>query len=487
MKLFDIFFRKESSNTFIPALHKNSWESLPNDFTVTDTETARRFFMACEGNYNIMTQHFSKNVYEAFNSVTDYKLRCAFTKEFALKKFNSILNGEADQIPSVIFQVYDAARRWGMDFYDEEIIIKLTAVAKASNEGKLKTNDTWIKYYLSQYNTRSEDILKIQPLVEMTYEYLTTKYPNNNDYYIDEVIKLCSSLKGLMLEMRTPDVSLGMEFTLSDDDDISKIINEFSSICNNSAGQIKEMIYQLNCIYGIKTPVFFLTAASEAVDYGSNNSWDIFRFAVVFYHENISAVFECVRNRDGYFYPERKYMEQYPLLAKFKNTLAQAIAFYRNKSAYNSFCQALTDNCSILTNHEKQKALCKSFGDCFAYMRERIKDQSIKATLNELLDCCEEISPIIGIDQTTFYDPATEQEIEECEARTGLTIPQPMREFLMFSNGGSLFDNSTIIYSTSKIGEYTLDGYDDENAKIYIPIGDFLGDGTAFVMNKTTG
>jgi len=58
---------------------------------------------------------------------------------------------------------------------------------------------------------------------------------------------------------------------------------------------------------------------------------------------------------------------------------------------------------------------------------------------------------------------------------------------MMFSNGAALFENTTTIYSASEIGEYNLDGYDDENAKIYIPIGDFIGDGTAFVLNKKNG
>ena len=30
-------------------------------------------------------------------------------------------------------------------------------------------------------------------------------------------------------------------------------------------------------------------------------------------------------------------------------------------------------------------------------------------------------------------------------------------------------------------------GYDDENAETYLPVGDFIGDGTQFVLNKQTG
>ena len=475
---------------------KHSWESLPEGFIVTDTETARQFFMACDGDYSIMTKQFPE-VYESFQTATDYKTRHDLTKEFAIKKFSSLLTGEEDNIPSVAAKVYNVARHWGMDFYDDEIIAKLTAVADLSNKRSPNTtdrfgkdypiqfqHDTWLKNYLMQYNDRGERILKVRPLVDMTYEYLTTKYPNNNDYYIDEIIKLCSTLKGLILELQIPDASLGMEFTLSDEDDIDKIITEFSVLCNDSAGHIKGMIHQLNCIYGVRTPDLFLTAASPAVDHGSNNSWDTFRFAAVFYQENLTAVFECRRDKDGYFYPESKFRERYPVLLKYKSALAQAIAFYRNRNALEAF---LNGSAYASGNYERQKALCKRFGDCFAYMRERIQDQSIKDTLNELLDCCEEVSPIIGIDQTAFYEPATEQDIQECEARTGIIIPRPMREFLMFSNGAALFENSTTIYAASEIGKYTLDGYDDENAKIYIPIGDFIGDGTAFVLNKTNG
>lgn len=521
MKLFDRLFGRKSSDFSIPNAtkpcqqtipgndaskngsaapkSKQSWESLSEGFIVTDTESARQFFMACDGDYNIMTEHFSSEVYKSFEKFADYKTRCAFTKEFALKKFNSVLEGKKEYLPSIAAQVYSVARYWGMDFYDEEFIEKLNALAKLSNERSPKTkdtfgkdyptqfqHDTWIKNYLSQYNNRGEGILKVQPLVEMTYEYLTGKYPDNHDYYIDEIIKLCSTLRGLILEMQSPDTSLGMKFALSDKNDIDKIIAEFSAICKGSAGHIKGMIHQLNCVYGIRTPAFFLTAANPAVDYGSNHSWDIFKFAVVFYQENLTAVFECWRDKDGYFYPESKFREQYPILLKYKRAIAQAIAFYRNRSASETFRKGLTDDYAN-SNYERQKTLCRRYGECFAYLRERIQNQSIKDTLNELLDCCEEVSPIIGIDQTTFYKPATEQEIQECEGRTGIIIPQPMREFLMFSNGASLFENSTTIYSVSEIGKYTLDGYDDEKAKLYIPIGDFIGDGTIFVLNKTNG
>jgi len=416
---------------------KHSWESLPEGFIVTDTETARQFFMACDGDYSIMTKQFPE-VYESFQTVTDYKTRHDLTKEFAIKKFSSLLIGEEDNIPSVAAKVYNAARHWGMDFYDDEIIAKLTAAAELSNKRSPNTtdrfgkdypkqfkHDTWLKNYLMQYNNRGEKVLKVRPLVDMTYEYLTTKYPNNHDYYIDEVIKLCSTLKGLILELQIPDASLGMEFALSDEHDIDKIITEFSDLCNGSAGHIKGMIHQLNCVYGVRTPAFFLTAASNDVDYGSNHAWDTFRFAVVFYQENVTAVFECRRDGDGYFYPESRFSERYPVLLKYKNALAQAIAFYRNRSALEAFNKDFMYGCG---NYEKQKALCQKLGDCFAYLRARIQDQSIKGTLNELLDCCEEVSPIIGIDQTIFYEPATEQELQECEARTGIIIPRPMRD-----------------------------------------------------------
>lgn len=522
MKLFDWLFGKKLSDTFIPdrtlsqqqnTVHtkasskstshesRQSWKNLPDGFTVTDLESAKQFFMACDGDYDIMTKHFPDDVYKAFESFADYSTRRSFTKAFALKEFDRVLDGEDVFIPSVAAKVYSAARYWGLDFYDEDFIAKLTAVSKRSNEISPHTNDrfgreyprqfqhdTWLKNYLAQYNTRDEDevILRVQPLVDMTFDYLTAKYPDNHDYDIGEVIKLCSTLKGLILELQSPDASLGMEFSLFDESDLDKIIAAFSVICHGSAGHIKGMIYRLNCIYGIRTPAFFLTAASPAVDYGSSHSWDIFKFAVVFYQEDQAVYFECWRDRDGYLYPESRFREQYPILLKYKRELAQAIAYYRNRNASEAFLKSLDISYASL-NFEKQKKLCEPFGECFADLRGRIKDQSIKDTLSDLLDSCEEISPIIGIDQTSFNEPASEQEIQECEERNGITIPLPMREFLMFSNGATLFENSTTVYSVSEIGKYTLDGYDDENAKLYIPIGDFIGDGTIFVLNKTSG
>lgn len=483
--------KAEKSNKSDNTLKNKYLQRLPDDFVITDKESAHSFFMACEGSYQIMKEHFSQEIYEAFSNIADYQTRREFTKEYALKKFHSILNSEADQIPSVVIQVYNVAEYWGMDFYDDEIIEMLMSVAKFSNEEKLLTNDTWIKYYLNKYNNRGKEILKIKPLVDMTYDYLMKKYPDNNDYYIGEVLNICNTLKGLMLEMSEPDVSLGMQFSLAEDKEIDLILDEFSAVCNDNAGRIKGMIYSLNCIYGIRTPEFFITAASDAVDAGSNRSWDIFRFTAVFYCENTAAFFECIRHEDGLFYPESRFRKKYPVLVQYQDKIAKAIAFYRNRDASEKFRKHLENENPEFSYYnamaDKRKTLCERFGDSFAYLRERIHGQSISNTLTELLDCCEAVSPMIGVEQTSFNSPATAQEIAECEGRIGFTLPVQMKEFLQFSNGASLFDNSTTIWDTSRIGKYTLDGYDDENAETYLPIGDFIGDGTQFVLNKKTG
>ena len=492
MKLFEsLFGHKPEITTPEQTPPKPAWQNLPADFTVTDPASARLFFMACAGDAEIMTGHFPQNVYKDFKSVADYPMLCSFTKSYALKKFDSILHGAETQVQAVMQDVFHVARYWGMDFYDPEIIEKLTAVISFCCEKKLRTGDLWLKHYLSRYNNSGREIMKVYDLVHVTDAYLAQKYPDNTDYYIGEIIKLCSTLKGLMLEAAEPDPACSMEFALAEDQDIDRILAEFSAIHNGSAGHIKGMIHQLNCVYGVRTPAFFLTAASDAVNSGSNHSWDTFRFAVVFAQENVTAVFECWRDQDGYFYPESRFRKQYPVLEQYQKSLAKAIAFYRNREAAEAFRkQVETENTAFRFSDAffaRRDQLCKRYGECFAALRTRIRDQSISGTLTELLDACEIVSPIIGIDQTEFCEPAAEQDIRECEARTGVTIPQPMREFLMFSNGASLFENSTRIWSTSEIGKYTLDGYDDENAAVYLPIGDFIGDGTQFVLSKETG
>lgn len=492
MKLLDALFGKnKTKDAPKPLPPKPAWQNLPEDFKVTDPASARLFFMACEGDDQIMSEHFPQKVYEDFKAVTDHPMLCSFTRSYALKKFDSILHGAEDQIQAVMSNVYHVAGYWGMDFYDPEIIEKLTAVIRLCGEKQLCTGDLWLRNYLSRYNNSGSEVMKVFELVHVTDAYLAQKYPNNTEYYIGEIMKLCSTLKGLMLESTKPDSSLAMEFALAEAQDIDRILDEFSAIYSGSAGHIKGMIHQLNCVYGIRTPAFFLTAASDAVGYGSNRSWDTFRFAAVFYQENVTAVFECWRRQDGYFYPESKFRKQYPVLEQYQEALAKAIAFYRNREAAEAFRKQIeSENPAFRfsdAHFTRRDQLCKRYGDCFTALRARIRDQSIRETLTELLDCCEIVSPIIGIDQTEFCPPAAEQDIRECETRTGVPIPLPMREFLLFSNGASLFENSTRIWSTSEIGKYTLDDYDNENAKIYLPIGDFIGDGTQFVLHKTTG
>ena len=516
MKIFDSLFAKKTDKAPISEklsamreqteqksselLKKKPWECLPQDFAVTDTETARQFFFACNGSRTIMEKHFPKEVTEAFDALTESSMRRAFTLEYALGKFDALLDGSEEDIPSVAHDVIATAGYWGMDYYDPVFIEKLMAVAALSNKRSPNTadrfgreypvqvrHDTWIKDYLRRYNNGGEYILKVKPLVEQTSDYMNAKYSPPYEHFIGEVISLCNTLKGLLLETQLPDSSLSMEFALADDEIIDKILGEFSAQCKGSSGHIKGMIHRLNCTYGIRTPEFFLTAASDAVDRGSNNSWDTFRFAAVFFAEDVTAVFECRRDKNGYFVPEKKYETQYPILSGYSKKIARAVALYRNRSAKEDFQNSHAECCLHSANYDRQKELCRRFGDCFGFMRERINGQSISETLTELIDCCEEVSPMIGIEQTTFNEPATEAEITECEEKNGIKIPLPMREFLMFSNGASLFEYSTTVYGTSEIGGITLDGYDDENAEIYIPIGDFIGDGTMFVLNKTSG
>lgn len=478
-------------------------KALPDGFMVTDKESARAFFMACEVNRQTMKEVFSQEVYDAFQGITDYQMLREFTKEFALKKFQSILTGEADDIPSIAYQVCQVSRSWGMDFYDDEFIESLIAVSKLSNQKSPNVkwgekgypiqfrHDTWLLQFLEKYNNRGKEVLKVKPLVEMTSDYLTKKYPQNHEHQIAETLKMCSTLKGLITEATSQSESLGMKFALANENEIDRILDEFSAICNDHAGKIKGMIYSLNCVYGIRTPEFYITAASDTVDAGSNRSWDTFKFAAVFYHENTAAFFECIRHEDGFFYPEKRFREKYPVLVQYQDKIAQAIAFYRNRDASEKFRKHLENENPEFSYYnamaDKRKTLCERFGDSFAYLRERIHGQSIGDTLTELLDCCEAVAPMIGVEQTSFNAPAAEQEIAECEGRIGFALPVQMKEFLQFSNGASLFENSTTIWDTATIGKYTLDGYDDENAKTYLPIGDFIGDGTQFVLNKETG
>ena len=79
MKIFDSLFAKKTDKAPIseklsamreqteqkssePA-KKQPWECLPQDFAVTDTETARQFFFACNGSRTIMEKHFPKEVF----------------------------------------------------------------------------------------------------------------------------------------------------------------------------------------------------------------------------------------------------------------------------------------------------------------------------------------------------------------------------------------------------------------------------------------
>lgn len=114
----------------------------------------------------------------------------------------------------------------------------------------------------------------------------------------------------------------------------------------------------------------------------------------------------------------------------------------------------------------------------------RIPDGELSGYFAEIIRLCKEYPHEITWE---FHAPVSAKEIASFEKRNKLTIPDQLKELLMFSNGFSIsYDN---FYSLEEI-EYHHKNWGplyDENGTEYIMTADVVGDGESIMFAKETG
>lgn len=111
-----------------------------------------------------------------------------------------------------------------------------------------------------------------------------------------------------------------------------------------------------------------------------------------------------------------------------------------------------------------------------------IPNNNLTEIIKEVLSVCDELSSEYGEDASWFLPPASENEIIEWESERKVKIPESYKEWLLFSNGSQILNNTAQFYGLKQIGIY--DEYIHED---YIVMGELIGDGELLCFSKTTG
>jgi hypothetical protein len=111
-----------------------------------------------------------------------------------------------------------------------------------------------------------------------------------------------------------------------------------------------------------------------------------------------------------------------------------------------------------------------------------IPNNNLTEMIKDVVSVCDELSSEYGKDASWFLPPASESEIIEWENERKIKIPESYKEWLLFSNGSQILNNTAQFYGLKHIG--INDEYIHED---YIVIGELIGDGELLCFSKTTG
>ncbi len=111
-----------------------------------------------------------------------------------------------------------------------------------------------------------------------------------------------------------------------------------------------------------------------------------------------------------------------------------------------------------------------------------IPNNSLTEEIKEIVALCEELTPEYGDDSSYFSAPVVEDEIIKWESENKTTIPESYKEWLMFSNGSRIINDTANFYAVKM-----FDTQCDYVPNDYVVIGELIGDGELLCFSKTTG
>lgn len=481
MSFFRNLFSRSTNNTPDAPKPVKQEEQSPKHFQIDSAEDAKKLLQLCEFNEYRMKNQYDSETCRNFSRFAESSLKKQWAADYCTELLNGIKNGISGDISQGLSKFNNIC-----DYYiSSDCFIELyTDVWRNLFSSGKKVPTVLIKDYLKLFTGRfSKSAPEAEELIKLTLSQIEHEEPS---YSIDELKRTCIAVRGIISDMNGADSSFNFEFALTEPSVIETLRNYYLDKYNGDNEAAKEDSACLNCYYGVKNYSIFLTASSDAADSSFYHSWDIYEFAAVFFAEDTASVFRCKRGEDGRFVIEKGYKVSEPLLEKYEPVISAAISFYRNKEESDKFRDKLSSQMGdgYSFNKERFKAdseLQKSFGSSFGYLLEHIPDNSLSDVLKMLVDFCEENAPRHGLKNTFFGEPATAEEIEACEKRIGMALPESIKEFLAFANGAQIINCSDVLHGTAKIcnNEYIGDEY--------LLIGSIIGDGTMLCCRKSDG
>ena len=108
-----------------------------------------------------------------------------------------------------------------------------------------------------------------------------------------------------------------------------------------------------------------------------------------------------------------------------------------------------------------------------------IPNNSLTEEIKEIIRLCKILESVYKFQ---FHAAATEEEISKWENEHGITIPESYKDWLRFSNGSIIANETAHFYGTKMIG------CDDEYVpNEYVVIGSLIGDGELLCFSKING
>ena len=80
-----------------------------------------------------------------------------------------------------------------------------------------------------------------------------------------------------------------------------------------------------------------------------------------------------------------------------------------------------------------------------------IPNNSLTEEIRDIVELCEELAPEYGSDASWFLAPASESEISKWECKNNVSIPESYKEWLMFSNGSQIINNTAHFFGLKQI------------------------------------
>ncbi len=451
---------------------------------IRSAEDAKALFLSLDyANDITIERNFDAETVAAFKAHANSDLMRQWTAEKCEEQLKTIAGGDTENYHEILKLLLSNAEYWGMYIIDRDLLLQAWEIL-----WKKEKPTAWLvsqmKLYLKKADPEDDSIFL---WMERALSYLQENFPDDYEKarygdFLYEFKEEVTELRGRRLENGEINCG-GFRFTAMPDKVLDTIFEHYNKQYNGDPAALRESLCDLNCTYGVEDDTLLLTSDSQPVDSYYHRSWDHYHFMIVLHGTESVYRVECKRDiADGRF---RVYTCPEELLP-YADAISDAVTCYRNRPAKNAFEKAMEQERPgfrlVNAMHDDRKRLMERIPSCFGYLKERLTGNPLAEILEALIAVCEEHAPEYGIHNTTFGEPATEEEFAQWEKSHGCKLPEDLKDFLRFANGAELPCCSANIFSLDRFGLY-----DDCMEEGYVSIGDAIGDGTTLCFRKADG